>query len=161
MWWNYIQTPHEARAEKCVCSGYIRFIRTPHYNGQFALSLGKESSFLTFSLIKNQSAIYLRTLSMAHSVSVLTGFDLASVTGVRKGSEFRARRKRAIFPFLTVLFLFFNLPSRAISHARGHLRISRFARRTTEKREAARSLLTPRFTDFFTDFEKKTACFAV
>ena len=33
------------------------------------------------------------------------------------------------------------LPSRAISHARGHLRISRFARRTTEKREAARSLV--------------------
>jgi len=32
------------------------------------------------------------------------------------------------------------LPSRAISHARGHLRISRFARRTTEKRETARSL---------------------
>ena len=30
--------------------------------------------------------------------------------------------------------------TRAISHARGHLRISRFARRTTEKREAARSL---------------------
>ena len=27
------------------------------------------------------------------------------------------------------------LPSRAISHARGHLRLSRFARRTTEKRE--------------------------
>ena len=27
------------------------------------------------------------------------------------------------------------LPSRAISHARGHLRASRFARRTTEKRE--------------------------
>ena len=33
------------------------------------------------------------------------------------------------------------LPSRAISHARGHLRVSRFARRTTEKRETARSLL--------------------
>ena len=32
------------------------------------------------------------------------------------------------------------LPSRAISHARGHLRVSRFARRTTEKRETARSL---------------------
>ena len=31
-------------------------------------------------------------------------------------------------------------PSRAISHARGHLRVSRFARRTTEKRETARSL---------------------
>ena len=34
------------------------------------------------------------------------------------------------------------LPSRAISHARGHLRVSRFARRTTEKRETARSLTT-------------------
>ena len=32
------------------------------------------------------------------------------------------------------------LPSRAISHARGHVRISCFARRTTEKRETARSL---------------------
>ena len=31
-------------------------------------------------------------------------------------------------------------PSRAISHARGHLRVSRFARRTSEKRETARSL---------------------
>ena len=31
-------------------------------------------------------------------------------------------------------------PSRAISHARGHLRVSRFARQTTEKRETARSL---------------------
>ena len=31
------------------------------------------------------------------------------------------------------------LPSRAISHARGHLCVSRFARRTTEKRETARS----------------------
>ena len=33
-----------------------------------------------------------------------------------------------------------NVPSRAISHARGYLRVSRFARRTTEKRETARSL---------------------
>ena len=32
------------------------------------------------------------------------------------------------------------LPSRVISHARGHLRVSHFARRTTEKRETARSL---------------------
>ena len=32
------------------------------------------------------------------------------------------------------------LPSRAISLARGHSRVSRFARRTTEKRETARSL---------------------
>ena len=31
--------------------------------------------------------------------------------------------------------------ARAIIHARAHLRVSRFARRTTEKRETARSLL--------------------
>ena len=33
----------------------------------------------------------------------------------------------------------------------GRVRLARFARKT----------LTPRFTDFFTDFEKKTDCFAV
>ena len=33
------------------------------------------------------------------------------------------------------------LPFRDISHARGHLRVSRFARRFTEKRETARSLI--------------------
>ena len=32
--------------------------------------------------------------------------------------------------------------NRSISHARGHLRVSRFSPRTTEKREAARSLLS-------------------
>ena len=31
--------------------------------------------------------------------------------------------------------------TRAISHARGHLPVSRFARQTTEKSETARSLL--------------------
>ena len=34
-------------------------------------------------------------------------------------------------------------PMVIISHARGHLRVSRFARRTTEKRETARSLVPP------------------
>ena len=34
-----------------------------------------------------------------------------------------------------------TLPPSAISHARGHLRISRFAWRTREKREAAGSLI--------------------
>ena len=38
------------------------------------------------------------------------------------------------------LSFFVRLPSRAISHARGHLRVSRFAWRTTEKRETARGL---------------------
>ena len=31
----------------------------------------------------------------------------------------------------------------------------------TESETGARKTLTPRFTDFFTDFEKKTDCFAV
>ena len=36
------------------------------------------------------------------------------------------------------------------------------ARRACEARALrARKTLTPRFTDFFTDFEKKTGCFAV
>ena len=36
------------------------------------------------------------------------------------------------------------------------------ARRACEARALrARKILTPRFTDFFTDFEKKTDCFAV
>ena len=34
-------------------------------------------------------------------------------------------------------------PMVIISHARGHLRVSRFTRRTTEKRETARSLVPP------------------
>ena len=43
------------------------------------------------------------------------------------------------------------LPSRAISHARGHLRVLRFARRTTEKRETARSLTRSRLSKFTGD----------
>ena len=35
---------------------------------------------------------------------------------------------------------FVPLPSRAISHPRGHLRVSRFAQWTTEERETARNL---------------------
>ena len=44
--------------------------------------------------------------------------------------------------FAGSLSFFVPLPSRAISHARGHLRVSRFARRTTEKKkkETAHSL---------------------
>ena len=47
------------------------------------------------------------------------------------------------------------LPSRAISHARGHLRVSRFARRATVKREPARSLniVGTRKTDFALPFQ--------
>ena len=45
-------------------------IQKPHYHGQFALSLGKESP-LTFSL---NSTRLLRTISMVPSVLVLTGF---------------------------------------------------------------------------------------
>ena len=46
------------------------------------------------------------------------------------------------------------LPSRAISQARGHLRVSRFAWRTTEKKETARSLMfrSPRVTSYLSQF---------
>ena len=42
-----------------------------------------------------------------------------------------------------------------MSHASGHLRVSRFARRTTEKRETARSLniVGARKTDFALPFQ--------
>ena len=54
-----------------------RLIRTPHYYGQFALSLGKESPYI-FSKFDplNTNAPSIRTLSMVPSVSVLTGFTV-------------------------------------------------------------------------------------
>ena len=42
-----------------------------------------------------------------------------------------------------------SLPTRSISHARGHLRVSRFVRRTTERRETARSLEADQVVDDF------------
>ena len=44
-----------------------------------------------------------------------------------------------------------TLASHALRKPDGHVRLVRFALKT----------LTPRFTDFFTNFEKKTDCFAV
>ena len=41
---------------------------------------------------------------------------------------------------MTIVSFFVPLPSRTISHMHGHLRVSRFAQQTTEKRETARSL---------------------
>ena len=49
--------------------------------------------------------------------------------------------KTILSGFAGSLSFFLSLASRAISHARGHLRVSRFARRTAEKRETARSLV--------------------
>ena len=49
-------------------------------------------------------------------------------------------RKTILSGFADSLSFFLPLPSRAISHARGHLRVSRFARRTTEKRQTAHNL---------------------
>ena len=44
----------------------------------------------------------------------------------------------------------------------GFFSLASHARRACEARALrARKTLTPRFTDFFTDFEKKTDCFAV
>ena len=51
-------------------------IRTPHFYGQFALSLRKESPYM-FSKFNplNTDTPFIRTLSMVPSVSVLTEFD--------------------------------------------------------------------------------------
>ena len=51
-------------------------IRTPHFYGQFALSLRKESPYM-FSKFNplNTDTPSIRTLSMVPSVSVLTEFD--------------------------------------------------------------------------------------
>ena len=51
-------------------------MRTPYYDGQFALSLGKESSYI-FSKFNplNTDTPFIRTLSIVPSVSVLTEFD--------------------------------------------------------------------------------------
>jgi len=58
----------------------------------------------------------------------------------RRSRETRETRAAAREEKRDCLSFFVPLPSRAISHARGHLRVSRFARRATEKRETARSL---------------------
>ena len=52
----------------------------------------------------------------------------------------RAKRGRQPEKKKESLSFLVPLPSRAISHARGYLRGSSFARRTAEKRETARSL---------------------
>ena len=52
----------------------------------------------------------------------------------------RAKRERQPEKKKESLSVSAPLPSRAVSHACGHLLVSRLARRTTEKRETARSL---------------------
>ena len=67
--------------------------------------------------------------------------DLVRAVHARGRSEAVRRAKRGRQPEKEKKSFFLPLPSRAISHARGHLRVSHFARRTIEKRETARSLL--------------------
>ena len=56
-----------------------RLIRTPHYYGQLAVSLGKESPYIfaTFNLLNTDTMLIL-TLSMAPLVSI--GFDQKHIT---------------------------------------------------------------------------------
>ena len=58
----------------------------------------------------------------------------------RASGEAARRAKRGRRPEKKIISFFVPFPSRAISHARGPLRVSRFALRTIEKRETARSL---------------------
>ena len=51
-------------------------LRSPHYYGQFALSLGEESPYIFSELNPfNTDTPLIGTLSMPPSVSLLTGFD--------------------------------------------------------------------------------------
>ena len=79
-------------------------ILTPHYYGQFALSLGKTSTYI-FSL---NSTCLKRALSMTPSVSVLTGFD--SVITSRYSTPVQLKQFFDQTTFLkcsTLSFLFF------------------------------------------------------
>ena len=53
-----------------------RLLQTPHYYGQFALSLGKENPYIFFKFNPlNTDNPLIRTLYMASSLSVLTGLE--------------------------------------------------------------------------------------
>ena len=62
------------------CFWDTRSIRTAHYLVLFALSLGKESPniFSQFNLLNTDTSL-IGTLSMAPSVSILTGFDCTKI----------------------------------------------------------------------------------
>ena len=62
-------------------------VSTSHYYGQFALSLGKESPYMSSKLNPlNTDTPLIQTLSMAPSASMLVGFDCSTVvTKMLKG----------------------------------------------------------------------------
>ena len=70
----YIEVPFIYCSVKPRSSLQTRLIQTSHCYGQFALSLGKESPFIFFRLIRSPSE-YRHILSMAPTVSGFTGFD--------------------------------------------------------------------------------------
>ena len=84
-------------------NSYTRLIRTPYYYGQFALSLGKKA--LTFSLNSTsliRTPLLTGTLSMALSMSLLTGFDcilFVPALGVTSMQYSHRNSLRASFPF--------------------------------------------------------------
>ena len=64
-------------------------LRTPHYYGQFAqLPLGKESPYIfcKFNPLYTDTPLIL-TLSMAPSVSVVTGFDCSLISSIYYKTE--------------------------------------------------------------------------
>ena len=55
-----------------------RLIRTPHYYGQFALSLGKEIPYI----VSKFNPPLVPAFSVHPSLAVLTGFDCVSFSAV-------------------------------------------------------------------------------
>ena len=63
-------------------------IQTPHYYGQFPLSLGKESPYIFSKFnLRNMDTLLMWTLSMTPSVSVLAWFDRVSNKDVRTNNS--------------------------------------------------------------------------
>ena len=79
-----------------------RLIRTPHYYGQFAVSLGKGSPYIfsKFNPLNTDNPL-IRALSMTPSVSVLTEFDCIYKTEKLKDKQKKKRGK----PLMVMHFL--------------------------------------------------------
>ena len=100
------------------------------------------------SLALAKWAVSLFLLGLPPSFRASRGFAARARVCIPPTKPEEKERLLAVYGFAGSLSFFVPLPSRAISLARGHSRVSRFARRTTEKRETARSLGFSRLINF-------------
>ena len=85
-------------------------IRTPHFYGQFALSLGKQSPYiLSKSNPLDTDTPLIRTLSMVPSVSVLTEFDCVLCTSHCTGTVIMQGSLYNMTPWIIPVFWHFPI----------------------------------------------------